>query len=234
MGIVFTKTSRRKEALQNCKNSLENLLKHSVDEGSKKIIDNLIRCDKTAIFAKPSEDDSSYVPPNQNQREIIKEMINGLSYVSVPDNLFEFSSYSKFIEFSFMVVKSKIENINSIFQGLLPIKIFSVEMKLFNDLLTNLNSGTKNEELIYLYQFINNKNSLMNDWVSHLVLSYNFSKSSISEIIQISCKTNDVKKDFDKYLELNKQLKENTLLKDNLNGFLALFLNRKNFNGYLA
>ncbi|KAM9960537.1 hypothetical protein ACTFIW_009679 [Dictyostelium discoideum] len=139
MGIVFTKTSRNKLALQNCKKSLENLLKHSVDEQSKKIIYSLILCDKASIFAKPSDDDTSYVPPNQNQRELIKEMINSLSYVSVPDNLFQFSSHSEFIEYSFMVVKSKIDNyISSIFQGFLPIKIFSVEMKLFNDLLTKI------------------------------------------------------------------------------------------------
>ncbi|KAM9999908.1 hypothetical protein ACTFIZ_008373 [Dictyostelium cf. discoideum] len=264
MGIVFTKTSRNKLALQNCKKSLENLLKHSVDEDSKKIIDNVILCDNTSIFAKPGECDTTYAPPNENQRELIKKMIKDLSYVSVPQNLFELSSHSEFIEYSFMVVKSKIKNhINSIFQDSLPIKIFSVEMKHFNDLLTNLNQGTKNElmefakslglvlgnsnlnqskqlielneELIYLSQFINNKNSLINDWVSKSGIKpylikvqlkitetmskngFNFSKSFNSDLIQISCKTSDVTKDFEKHLELTKQMKEHTLLKDNLN-----------------
>ncbi|EAL72253.1 hypothetical protein DDB_G0269806 [Dictyostelium discoideum AX4] len=64
-----------------------------------KIIDNLIRCDKASIFAKPSEDDKSYVPPNQNQRELIKEMINSLSYVSLPDNLFQFHLIHNLLDF---------------------------------------------------------------------------------------------------------------------------------------
>ncbi|KAM9960538.1 hypothetical protein ACTFIW_009680 [Dictyostelium discoideum] len=103
---------------------------------------------------------------------------------------------------------------------------------------SNLNQSKQlkdlNEELIYLSQFINNKISLI-DWVSSSGIKqdlikaqlqitetlskngYNFSKSSISDIIQISCKTSVVKNYFDEYLELNKQLKEHTLLKDNLN-----------------